>query len=79
MGASGAIEFFTAAAGSSGTSQNALSLALNRTGPAVTIGQGGATVQQFTFTPNSGGSMGLAPRTADTGLCFHRQTQRLAL
>ena len=59
-GASGAFEFFTAPAGSSGTSQNALSLALTiGAGPAVTIGQGGASVQQLVFTPNSGVNMGL--------------------
>ena len=68
-GASGAFEFFTAAAGSSGTSQNALSLALKiGAGPAVTIGQGGATVQQLTFTPNSGGSMGLGSANGGYGL-----------
>ncbi len=59
-GASGAFEFFTAPAGSSGTSHNALSLALTiGAGPAVTIGQGGNSVQQLVFTPNSGVSMGL--------------------
>ncbi len=68
-GASGAFEFFTAAAGSSGTSQNALSLALKiGAGPAVTIGQGGSSTPQLTFTPNSGGSMSLGSANSGYGL-----------
>ena len=68
-GASGAFEFFTAAAGSSGTSWNALSLALTiGAGPAVTIGQGGASVQQLVFTPNSGANMGLGSANGGSGL-----------
>ena len=68
-GASGAFEFFTAPAGSSGTSQNALSLALTiGAGPAVTIGQGGNSVQQLVFTPNSGTTMGLGSANSGSGL-----------
>ncbi len=53
--ASGAFEFFTAPAGSSGTSHNALSLAVTiGAGPAVTIGQGGNATPQLAFAPNSG-------------------------
>ena len=68
-GASGAFEFFTAPAGSSGTSQNALSLALTiGAGPAVTIGQGGNSIQQLVFTPNSGATMGLGSANSGSGL-----------
>ena len=68
-GASGAFEFFTAPAGSSGASQNALSLALTiGAGPAVTIGQGGNSIQQLVFTPNSGTNMGLGSANSGSGL-----------
>ena len=65
------------AVGSSGASQNALSLAFTiGAGPAVTIGQGGNSIQQPVFTPNSGTKMGLGSANSGSGhLVFYNGGQ----